>query len=135
MGEDEDKKDESIDWSKLGDTISNYFKSEGKEGEEDTEKEKAAKDFIKETIEKDEKEKKAKEKKSDKRTQKIRTRKKMTSRRSPRSQRSRQLKPTSNLRTPGWIFLCSTVTPLRRQGQSWQHWTRQTKSEWRRKLL
>merc|ERR1712203_1298301 len=61
-----EKKDESIDWSKLGDTISNYFKSEGKEGEEDTEKEKAAKDFIKETIEKDEKEKKAKEKKSDK---------------------------------------------------------------------
>merc|ERR1712079_661398 len=55
--EDGDKKDESIDWSKLGDTISNYFKSEGKEGEEDTEKEKAAKDFIKETIEKDEKEK------------------------------------------------------------------------------
>merc|ERR1712177_59541 len=62
--EDGDKKDESIDRSKLGDTISNYFKSEGKEGEEDTEKEKAAKDFIKETIEKDEKEKKAKEKKS-----------------------------------------------------------------------
>merc|ERR1712038_2023999 len=55
--EDGDKKDESIDWSKLGDTISNYFKSEGKEGEEDTEKEKAAKDFIKETIEKDEKKK------------------------------------------------------------------------------
>merc|ERR1712203_1200628 len=63
--EDGDKKDESIDWSKLGDTISNYFKSEGKEGEEDTEKEKAAKDFIKETIEKDEKEKKAKEKKDE----------------------------------------------------------------------
>merc|ERR1712002_1440229 len=52
--EDGEKKDESIDWSKLGDTISNYFKSEGKEGEEDAEKEKAAKDFIKETIEKDE---------------------------------------------------------------------------------
>merc|ERR1711881_562710 len=51
-----EKKDESIDWSKLGDTISNYFKSEGKEGEEDPDKEKAAKDFIKETIEKDEKE-------------------------------------------------------------------------------
>merc|ERR1719234_446139 len=47
--EDGDKKDESIDWSKLGDTISNYFKSEGKEGEEDPDKEKAAKDFIKET--------------------------------------------------------------------------------------
>merc|ERR1719397_1630975 len=60
--EEGEKKDESIDWSKLGDTISNYFKSEGKEGEEDPEKEKAAKDFIKETIEKDEKEKKAKEK-------------------------------------------------------------------------
>merc|ERR1719430_3116814 len=68
--EDGEKKDESIDWSKLGDTISNYFKSEGKEGEEDTEKEKAAKDFIKETIEKDEKEKKAKEKKDDKKEQK-----------------------------------------------------------------
>merc|ERR1711872_338956 len=64
--EDGEKKDESIDWSKLGDTISNYFKSEGKEGEEDTDKEKAAKDFIKETIEKDEKEKKAKEKKDEK---------------------------------------------------------------------
>merc|ERR1711971_1320386 len=68
--EDGDKKDESIDWSKLGDTISNYFKSEGKEGEEDTEKEKAAKDFIKETIEKDEKEKKAKEKKDEKKDKK-----------------------------------------------------------------
>merc|ERR1712055_1133748 len=68
--EDGDKKDESIDWSKLGDTISNYFKSEGKEGEEDTEKEKAAKDFIKETIEKDEKEKKAKEKKEEKKDDK-----------------------------------------------------------------
>merc|ERR1711971_993395 len=65
-----DKKDESIDWSKLGDTISNYFKSEGKEGEEDTDKEKAAKDFIKETIEKDEKEKKAKEKKDEKKDKK-----------------------------------------------------------------
>merc|ERR1712228_84113 len=64
--EEGDKKDESIDWSKLGDTISNYFKSEGKEGEEDPDKEKAAKDFIKETIEKDEKEKKAKEKKDEK---------------------------------------------------------------------
>merc|ERR1711981_1265086 len=64
--EDGEKKDESIDWSKLGDTISNYFKSEGKEGEEDTEKEKAAKDFIKETIEKDEKEKKAKDEKEKK---------------------------------------------------------------------
>merc|ERR1711981_449768 len=64
--EDGEKKDESIDWSKLGDTISNYFKSEGKEGEEDPDKEKAAKDFIKETIEKDEKEdKKEKEKKKD----------------------------------------------------------------------
>merc|ERR1711971_865398 len=68
--EDGDKKDESIDWSKLGDTISNYFKSEGKEGEEDTDKEKAAKDFIKETIEKDEKEKKAKEKKDEKKKKK-----------------------------------------------------------------
>lgn len=74
--EDGDKKDESIDWSKLGDTISNYFKSEGKEGEEDTEKEKAAKDFIKETIEKDEKEKKAKEKKSDKKDTKDKDKKK-----------------------------------------------------------
>merc|ERR1712037_745577 len=60
-----EEKDESIDWSKLGNTISNYFKSEGKEGEEDTDKEKAAKDFIKDTIEKDEKEKKAKEKKDE----------------------------------------------------------------------
>merc|ERR1712172_428537 len=51
-------------------TISNYFKSEGKEGEEDTDKEKAAKDFIKETIEKDEKEKKAKEKKDEKKDKK-----------------------------------------------------------------
>merc|ERR1712212_1328981 len=74
--EDGEKKDESIDWSKLGDTISNYFKSEGKEGEEDTEKEKAAKDFIKETIEKDEKEKKAKEKKDDKKEQKEKEKKK-----------------------------------------------------------
>merc|ERR1719322_2359819 len=74
--EDGDKKDESIDWSKLGDTISNYFKSEGKEGEEDTEKEKAAKDFIKETIEKGEKEKKAKEKKSDKKDTKDKDKKK-----------------------------------------------------------
>jgi hypoxia up-regulated 1 len=68
--EDGEKKDESIDWSKLGDTISNYFKSEGKEGEEDTDKEKAAKDFIKDTIEKDEKEKKAKEKKDEKKEKK-----------------------------------------------------------------
>jgi len=68
--EDGEKKDESIDWSKLGDTISNYFKTEGKEGEEDTEKEKAAKDFIKETIEKDEKDKKAKEKKDEKKDKK-----------------------------------------------------------------
>merc|ERR1712110_1303474 len=68
--EDGEKKDESIDWSKLGDTISNYFKSEGKEGEEDPDKEKAAKDFIKETIEKDEKEKKAKEKKEKKKDDK-----------------------------------------------------------------
>jgi len=68
--EDGEKKDESIDWSKLGDTISNYFKSEGKEGEEDPDKEKAAKDFIKETIEKDEKEKKAKEKKDEKKDKK-----------------------------------------------------------------
>merc|ERR1711971_467662 len=74
--EDGDKKDESIDWSKLGDTISNYFKSEGKEGEEDTEKEKAAKDFIKETIEKDEKEKKAKEKKDEKKDKKEKEKKK-----------------------------------------------------------
>merc|ERR1719376_993539 len=37
--EDGDKKDESIDWAKLGDTISNYFKSGEKEGEEDTDKE------------------------------------------------------------------------------------------------
>merc|ERR1712107_578987 len=74
--EDGDKKDESIDWSKLVDTISNYFKSEGKEGEEDTEKEKAARDFIKETIEKDEKEKKAKEKKSDKKDTKDKDKKK-----------------------------------------------------------
>merc|ERR1712181_131189 len=72
----EDKKDESIDWSKLGDTISNYFKSEGKEGEEDTDKEKAAKDFIKETIEKDEKEKKAKEKKDEKKDKKEKEKKK-----------------------------------------------------------
>merc|ERR1712061_376139 len=63
--EDGEKKDESIDWSKLGDTISNYFKSEGKEGEEDPDKEKAAKDFIKETIEK-----KAKEKKDEKKDKK-----------------------------------------------------------------
>merc|ERR1711972_334325 len=49
---------------------------EGKEGEEDTEKEKAAKDFIKETIEKDEKEKKAKEKKSDKKDTKDKDKKK-----------------------------------------------------------
>merc|ERR1719397_1497413 len=68
--EEGEKKDESIDWSKLGDTISNYFKSEGKEGEEDPEKEKAAKDFIKDTIEKDEKEKKAKEKKDEKKEKK-----------------------------------------------------------------
>merc|ERR1712061_51106 len=68
--EDGEKKDESIDWSKLGDTISNYFKSEGKEGEEDPDKEKAAKVFIKETIEKDEKEKKAKEKKDEKKDEK-----------------------------------------------------------------
>merc|ERR1719222_1879690 len=68
--EDGEKKDESIDWSKLGDTISNYFKSEGKEGEEGTDKEKAAKDFIKDTIEKDEKEKKAKEKKDEKKEKK-----------------------------------------------------------------
>merc|ERR1712061_601330 len=68
--EDGEKKDESIDWSKLGDTISNYFKSEGKEGEEDPDKEKAAKVFIKETIEKDEKEKKAKEKKDEKKDKK-----------------------------------------------------------------
>merc|ERR1712192_140396 len=74
--EDGDKKDESIDWSKLGDTISNYFKSEGKEGEEDTDKEKAAKDFIKETIEKDEKEKKAKEKKDEKKDKKEKEKKK-----------------------------------------------------------
>merc|ERR1712088_450111 len=74
--EDGEKKDESIDWSKLGDTISNYFKSEGKEGEEDTEKEKAAKDFIKETIEKDEKEKKAKEKKVEKKDKKEKEKKK-----------------------------------------------------------
>jgi len=74
--EDGEKKDESIDWSKLGDTISNYFKSEGKEGEEDTEKEKAAKDFIKETIEKDEKEKKAKEKKDEKKEKKDKDKKK-----------------------------------------------------------
>merc|ERR1711971_1317778 len=71
--EDGDKKDESIDWSKLGDTISNYFKSEG---EEDTDKEKAAKDFIKETIEKDEKEKKAKEKKDEKKDKKEKEKKK-----------------------------------------------------------
>merc|ERR1712223_600080 len=51
-------------------------KSEGKEGEEDTEKEKAAKDFIKETIEKDEKEKKAKEKKNDKKDTKDKDKKK-----------------------------------------------------------
>jgi len=74
--EDGEKKDESIDWSKLGDTISNYFKSEGKEGEEDPEKEKAAKDFIKETIEKDEKEKKAKEKKDEKKDKKEKDKKK-----------------------------------------------------------
>merc|ERR550532_224204 len=74
--EDGEKKDESIDWSKLGDTISNYFKSEGKEGEEDPEKEKAAKDFIKETIEKDEKEKKAKEKKYEKKDKKEKEKKK-----------------------------------------------------------
>merc|ERR1712228_81932 len=74
--EDGDKKDESIDWSKLGDTISNYFKSEGKEGEEHTEKEKAAKDFIKETIEKDEKEKKSKEKKNEKKDKKEKEKKK-----------------------------------------------------------
>merc|ERR1711971_1469636 len=74
--EDGDKKDESIDWSKLGDTISNYFKSEGKEGEDDTDKEKAAKDFIKETIEKDEKEKKAKEKKDEKKDKKEKEKKK-----------------------------------------------------------
>merc|ERR1711936_1195046 len=74
--EDGEKKDESIDWSKLGDTISNYFKSEGKEGEEDTDKEKAAKDFIKETIEKDEKEKKAKEKKDEKKDKKEKEKKK-----------------------------------------------------------
>jgi len=66
--EGEEKADESIDWSKLGDTISNYFKSEGdgaKDGE-DSEKEKAAKDFIKETLEKDKKDKKEKEKKEKK---------------------------------------------------------------------
>merc|ERR1712061_722223 len=72
--EDGEKKDESIDWSKLGDTISNYFKSEGKEGEEDPDKEKAAKVFIKETIEKDEKEKK--EKKDEKKDKKEKEKKK-----------------------------------------------------------
>merc|ERR1712037_15236 len=51
-----DTEDSRMDLPLLdGDTISNYFKSEGKEGEEDTDKEKAAKDFIKDTIEKDEK--------------------------------------------------------------------------------
>merc|ERR1719219_2979639 len=62
--------------STFGDTISNYFKSEGKEGEEDPDKEKAAKDFIKETIEKDEKEKKAKEKKDEKKDKKEKEKKK-----------------------------------------------------------
>jgi len=63
----EGEKADSIDWSKLGDTISNYFNTgDKKEGEGDTEQEKAAKDFIKDTIEKDEKEKKEKEKKDKK---------------------------------------------------------------------
>merc|ERR1712098_987517 len=57
LEEEEDKKaDDSIDWSKLGDTISNYFNSEKKDGETDAEKEKA-KDWIKDTIKNSEKEK------------------------------------------------------------------------------
>jgi len=64
--EDEDKKaDDSIDWSKLGDTISNYFNSEKKDGETDADKEKA-KDWIKDTIKNSEKEKKDKDKKDKK---------------------------------------------------------------------
>merc|ERR1712071_607044 len=69
--EDGEKKDESIDWSKLGDTISNYFNTgEKKEGEteEDVDKKKAAEDWIKETIKNGEKDKKEekKDKKDDK---------------------------------------------------------------------
>merc|ERR1740128_529995 len=61
--EGEEAAEDAIDWSKLGDTISNYFgKGDANEGEGDTEKEKAAKDFIKETLEKDKK----KDKKDDK---------------------------------------------------------------------
>jgi len=68
--EDKNKKaEDSIDWSKLGDTISNYFNTgEKKEGEGDSEKEKAAKDFIKETIENDKK--KEKDEKKDKKDKK-----------------------------------------------------------------
>jgi len=72
----EEKANDSIDWSKLGDTISNYFNTgDKKEGEGETEQEKAAKDFVKETIKNNEKrdkedkegkEKKDKEKKDKK---------------------------------------------------------------------
>jgi len=68
--EGEEAAEDAIDWSKLGDTISNYFgKGDANEGEGDTEKEKAAKDFIKETLEKDKKDKK-KDKKDDKKKDK-----------------------------------------------------------------
>merc|ERR1712115_685537 len=66
LEKEEDKEaDDSIDWSKLGDTISNYFNSEKKDGETDAEKEKA-KDWIKDTIKNSEKEKKEKDKKEKK---------------------------------------------------------------------
>merc|ERR550532_2546691 len=62
--------------SSVESTFEKTISPEEQEGEEDTDKEKAAKDFIKETIEKDEKEKKAKEKKDDKKEQKEKEKKK-----------------------------------------------------------
>merc|ERR1719180_38200 len=62
--------------SSVESTFEKTISSEGQEGEEDTDKEKAAKDFIKETIEKDEKEKKAKEKKDEKKDKKEKEKKK-----------------------------------------------------------
>jgi len=67
--EDDKKEDDSIDWSKLGDTISNYFNTgDTKDGEGDSEKEKATKDWIKDTIKNSEKDKDDKDKKDKKDT-------------------------------------------------------------------